>query len=153
MTQGGDRHVAAYPRRARSLQLRSQGAAAQDPGLLGHRRRQPRPGRCRTGRRARQAQNPPALTLAAAQNAADGGEGSFGEWLQDRKNRRQIPHRFEQCGYTPVRNDAAPTDGLWKIKGKRQAIYASALLSRRDQSAAAGELAAGKRWDGKQWSR
>ena len=96
--------------------------------------------------------NPPALTLAAAQNAADDGEGSFGEWLQDRKNRRQIPHRFEQCGYAPVRNAAAPADGLWKIKGKRQAIYASALLSRRDQLAAAGELAAGKRWDGKQWS-
>ena len=97
--------------------------------------------------------NPPALTLAAAQNAADDGEGSFGEWLRDRKNRRQIPHRFEQCGYAPVRNDAAPTDGLWKIKGKRQAIYASTLLSRRDQLAAAGELAASKRWDGKQWSR
>jgi hypothetical protein len=95
--------------------------------------------------------NPPALTLAAAQNAADGGEGSLGEWLQDRKNRRQIPHRFEQCGYAPVRNDAAPADGLWKIKGRRQAIYASTCLSRRDQLAAAGKLAAGQRWDGKQW--
>jgi hypothetical protein len=95
--------------------------------------------------------NPPALTLADAQNAADSGEGGFGEWLLDRKNRRQIPYRFEQCGYTPVRNGAAPTDGLWKIKGKRQAVYARAALSSRDQLAAAGELAAGKRWDGTQW--
>jgi hypothetical protein len=94
--------------------------------------------------------HPPALTLAEAQNAVS---GDFEEWLLDRRNRRQIPHRFQQCGYAPVRNDAAPTDGLWKIKGKRQAIYALALLSRRDQFAAAGELAAGKRWDGKQWRK
>jgi hypothetical protein len=33
-----------------------------------------------------------------------------------------IPHRLEQCGYVPVRNDGAK-DGLWKINGKRQTIY------------------------------
>jgi len=41
----------------------------------------------------------------------------FGEWLRDRKNARRIPHRFEECGYVPVRNPDA-TDGLWKIGGR-----------------------------------
>ena len=44
------------------------------------------------------------------------------EWLNDRKNRRAIPHRFESCGYAPVRNDTAK-DGLWVIGGKRQVVY------------------------------
>ena len=52
---------------------------------------------------------------------------SFAYWLADRKNRRLIPHRFEQCGYSPVRNDAAK-DGLWKVNGARQVIYALASL-------------------------
>ena len=38
----------------------------------------------------------------------------FKMWLQDRKNRRAIPHRFEQCGYAPVRNPDRE-DGLWKV--------------------------------------
>ena len=37
-------------------------------------------------------------------------------WLCDRKNRRAIPHRLEQCGYIPVRN-ADAVDGLFKIGG------------------------------------
>jgi hypothetical protein len=53
---------------------------------------------------------------------------SFAAWLADRKNRRQIPHRFETVGYSPVRNEAAD-DGLWKVGGKRQTIYALASLS------------------------
>ncbi len=44
-------------------------------------------------------------------------------WINDRKNRRTIPHRLEKCGYTPVRNSGAE-DGLWKISGRRQAVYA-----------------------------
>jgi hypothetical protein len=48
---------------------------------------------------------------------------SFAYWLADRKNRSRIPHRFEQCSYTPVRNDAAK-DGLWKVNGARQVVYA-----------------------------
>jgi hypothetical protein len=62
--------------------------------------------------------------------------GAFAHWLGDRRNRRQIPHRFEQSGYTPVRNDAAK-DGLWKVGDARQVIYALASLSLHDRLAAA----------------
>jgi len=62
--------------------------------------------------------NPDAVTLLKVQNIAP---AEFAVWLKDRKNRRAIPHRFEQCGYVPVRNDAAK-DGDWKIGGTRQRI-------------------------------
>jgi hypothetical protein len=61
------------------------------------------------------------------------------EWLMDRKNRRAIPHRMERCGYVPVRNPEAD-DGLWKLQGKRQAVYAKANLSEPDRTAAARKL-------------
>jgi hypothetical protein len=80
--------------------------------------------------------SPKAVTLADIQETA---EGAFGEWIRDRKNRRAIPHRLEKCGYVPVRNDAAK-DRLWKIHGRRQAVYASSELSFRDQITAAREL-------------
>jgi hypothetical protein len=80
--------------------------------------------------------NPQATTLARVQNKAT---GDFGAWLRDRKNRRTIAYRFEQCGYVPVRNGAAKS-GLWMIKGKRQVVYAKACLSLRDQLAAASSL-------------
>jgi hypothetical protein len=60
-------------------------------------------------------------------------------WLVDRKNRRVIPHRLESCGYVPVRNPTAK-DGLWKVQGKRQVIYAKASLAVRDRIIAAGRL-------------
>jgi Family of unknown function (DUF5906) len=81
--------------------------------------------------------NPPAMTLSQIANAAS---GEFETWIRDRKNRRAIPHRLEQCGYVPIRNDLAK-DGLWKIKGKRQVIYTKSNLSIRDQLAAANDLA------------
>jgi hypothetical protein len=65
--------------------------------------------------------------------------GQFQEWLLDRKNRRIIPRRFEKCGYVPVRNIDAE-DGLWKLNGRRQAIYARSELSIRDQITAAQDL-------------
>jgi hypothetical protein len=80
--------------------------------------------------------NPDVTTLDRVQNAAT---GDFQVWVKDRKNRRQIPFRFEQCGYVPVRNDAAD-DGLWKIHGKRQVVYARADLPPRDRLAAANKL-------------
>ncbi len=63
----------------------------------------------------------------------------IGLWLGERKNRRQIPLRMEPCGYVPVHNPTAK-DGLWKIDGKRQAVYAKATLLLRDQLAAAARL-------------
>jgi Bifunctional DNA primase/polymerase, N-terminal/Family of unknown function (DUF5906) len=69
-------------------------------------------------------------------------EGYFQEWLMDRKNRRAIPHRFETCGFVPVRNTATK-DALWVIGGKRQVIYARAKLSLKDQIKAAQRLSKG----------
>jgi hypothetical protein len=80
--------------------------------------------------------NPDATTLARITNEA---RGEFETWIKDRKNRRVIPHRLEKCGYSPVRNDAAK-DGLWKINGARQVVYAKTPLSLRDRLAAANRL-------------
>jgi hypothetical protein len=80
---------------------------------------------------------PDALTIMALISYAS---DSFREWLQDRRNRRQIPHRLETAGYVPVHNPTA-TDGLLKIDGRRQAIYARTTLNLRDRLAAAGKLA------------
>ena len=63
----------------------------------------------------------------------------FYTWLRDRKNRRNIPHRLEQCGYIPVRNDAAD-DGLFKINNRRQAVYARTGLSFRGRLEAVRKL-------------
>jgi hypothetical protein len=60
----------------------------------------------------------------------------FADWLRDRKNSRLIPHRLEECGYVAVRN-ASAKDGLWKVDGKRQAVYGKAALTNRDRLAAA----------------
>jgi hypothetical protein len=81
--------------------------------------------------------NPPAVTIARLQSVAVGTE--FGLWLMDRKNRRAIPHRLESCGYTPVRNQDAK-DGLWKVGGARQVVYADSSLSKQQQIAAARGL-------------
>ena len=83
--------------------------------------------------------NPNATTLIRVQNAAT---GDFQSWICDRKNRRQIPYRFEQCGYVPVRNDAAAS-GLWVINKTRQVVYAKASLSVRDRLTAARKLTEG----------
>jgi hypothetical protein len=80
--------------------------------------------------------NPAATTLARLMNEAT---GDFETWIRDRKNRRAIPHRLEQCGYVPVRNDAAK-DGLWKINQARQVVYARDDLSIRDRIKAAQAL-------------
>ena len=63
----------------------------------------------------------------------------YGEWLKDRRNRRQIPHRLEDCDYTPVRSNTR--DGFWIVHGKRQVIYARKVLSLRDRHIAAQRLA------------
>ena len=63
-------------------------------------------------------------------------QSEFIDYLKDRKNSRKIPHRFEACGYTPVRNPDAE-DGLWGINGRRQVVYARSDLSLRDRIAAA----------------
>ena len=66
--------------------------------------------------------------------------GDFLAWLYDRKNRRVIPHRLETADYIPVRNPDAPADGLWKIIGRRQAVYAHSGLSVAERIKAARTL-------------
>jgi hypothetical protein len=80
--------------------------------------------------------NPDATTIL---RIAEGADHDLSLWIKDRKNRRQIPHRLEQVGYVPVRNDYAD-DGLWKLYGKRQAIYAKSALSPSDRLRSAKAL-------------
>lgn len=80
--------------------------------------------------------HPDATTLAEIAKKAT---GDFADWIRDRKNSRQIPHRMEAAEYVPVRNDNAKS-GLWVIGGKRQVIYARQDLSVRDRIAAAQRL-------------
>jgi hypothetical protein len=84
--------------------------------------------------------NPPAITLARIANMAT---GDFAAVILDRKNRRAMPHRLERCGYTQIRNENAE-DGLWRINGRRQAIYAKAELSPKEQFIAASRLVGGE---------
>jgi len=67
-------------------------------------------------------------------------QGDLFDWLNERKNRRIIPHKFEACGYAPLRNPYAK-DGLWVIKGKRQAVYGRLDAPIADRIKAAGKLA------------
>jgi hypothetical protein len=80
--------------------------------------------------------DPDAVTLLQLIEKAQGGTT---DWLMDRRNRRAIPHRMERCGYSPVRNPTA-ADGLWKLKGGRQVIYARTTLSHDERVRAAREL-------------
>ena len=67
-------------------------------------------------------------------------QASLFDFLTDRKNSRRIPHRLEACGYVPVRNPDAK-DGLWKILGRRQVVYAKDTLGSRERLAAVLPLA------------
>jgi len=80
--------------------------------------------------------NPDAMTVKQLIAAAT---GPAAEWLSDNRSRRALPHRLERCGYVSVHNPDAK-DGVWKIKGARQWIYAKTRLSLRDQLAAARKV-------------
>jgi hypothetical protein len=86
--------------------------------------------------------NPAAVTVPQLAGAS---VQAFHDWLIDRRNSRQIPHRLEAVGYVRVRNDADRHDGQWKVAGKRVTIYARKELSVRDRLAAAMHLATGSR--------
>ena len=81
--------------------------------------------------------NPMVLTLEDLISKAD---EPLAEWLLDRKSRRQIPHRLESCGYRPVRN-AHVQDGLYVIRGRRQAVYGKATSSEAERVTAAAAKA------------
>jgi hypothetical protein len=73
--------------------------------------------------------NPKAFTLDDLRAHAI---GELEGWLNDRRNRRIIPHRLELCGYVPVRNSSTK-DGYWIVDGIRQPIYARASLAPEDR--------------------
>jgi hypothetical protein len=79
--------------------------------------------------------NPAAVTLAQIQSGA---EYEFQKWMSERRNQRQVIHRLEDCGYEAVRSDAK--DRLWVVGGRRQMVYAVAMLSTRDKLSAVSEL-------------
>jgi hypothetical protein len=80
--------------------------------------------------------DPPATTLDRITNESANG---LREWLEDRRNRRAIPHRMERAGYVSIRNGDAK-DGMWKINDRRQRIYGRAELSLAGQLVAARTL-------------
>ncbi len=84
--------------------------------------------------------NPAALVLdALANRARDIGLHGLADELVDRKNRRSLPHRLERVDYVRVANpDAA--DGLFKLRGRRQAVYARRQLNLSEQVRAARGL-------------
>jgi hypothetical protein len=77
--------------------------------------------------------NPAVVTL---DELRAGATEDFKAWLCDRRSSRAIPHRLEDCGYEAVRNPDAK-DGLWRINGRRQVIYARKELSAQEKQRAA----------------
>ena len=78
--------------------------------------------------------NPPALTIEQLMEKAPGLE-----WLHGLTNRKIVAHRLEDNHYVNTRNRGA-NDGLWKIKGRRQVIYARSELTRGQREGAAQAL-------------
>jgi len=64
--------------------------------------------------------NPAAVTIAEI-SAKAGSDLML--WLEDRKNRRAIAHRLENCGYSVVLNPDAG-DGRWRINESKYVVYA-----------------------------
>ncbi|MFZ4760113.1 MAG: hypothetical protein ACOYLX_18255, partial [Burkholderiaceae bacterium] len=92
---------------------------------------------------------PDALTLdvlVANAEAVHGGMSDIVQMLKDTKRRRALPHKLDRAGYAPVRNPDAD-DGLWKLAGRRQVVYARRGMAVADQIRAVRALG------GAPWSR
>lgn len=86
---------------------------------------------------------PDVVTIAKLVATVDTSNASFSEFLRDRRNAKVVNHRLEACGYTVVRNpDAA--DGLWRINGRRQAVYGRVDRSPQERLDAAKGV--GRQW-------
>lgn len=84
--------------------------------------------------------NPDALRLdSLVMSATDLGNLDLAHWLKDPKNRRSIPHRLAQCGYSNVPNQTVK-DRQWIVDGSRQRIYAKVELSNEHREKAASKL-------------
>jgi Family of unknown function (DUF5906) len=78
--------------------------------------------------------NPDALTIKQLAAVAIGEAAE----LLNSKYRKALPHRLERCGYVSERG---PSDGQWKLGGKRQTIYVKQALSPQQRKQAAKTLA------------
>jgi hypothetical protein len=134
---GGDRHVAAYLREFELAGFNPKAPPPQTPAFWEIVDSGRAPEDAEMGDTLDRLGNPDAVTLRHL--AANAASEEFSEWLNDRKNSRQIPHRLEQCGYVAVRNEAAD-DGRWKLSGKRQTVYAKKALSIKERVIAVGKL-------------
>jgi hypothetical protein len=83
---------------------------------------------------------PDIITVDQVTTRASSIQPAFAEWLRDRKNKRAIPHRFEDCGYVAVANPN-DTGGRWKIDGVRHTLYGKTGFAVRDRLAAAMKFA------------
>jgi hypothetical protein len=85
---------------------------------------------------------PDAVTIPDITRAASAAGAGFLMWISDRKNRRAIPHRMEQCGYVPVRHPGRK-EGNWIIGQTRVVVYAKSSLPVSERLRAASDLARG----------
>jgi hypothetical protein len=72
---------------------------------------------------------PDAVTVEDLVRGATRTDATFGHWLGERKSRRHLVHRLEQCGYSQLRNPDDQHDGQWRINGKRVTVYTLATLT------------------------
>ncbi|MDW9896313.1 hypothetical protein GOB10_11070 [Sinorhizobium meliloti] len=66
-------------------------------------------------------------------------ESPLEAWLNDPKNRRQIPKNMDRAGYVKLANPNAD-DGFWVIGSKRTVVYARKDISFQARLSAANEL-------------
>ena len=84
--------------------------------------------------------NPDAVTLSAIVDELQGSKNyGLREWLCDRKNRKAVNHRLENCQYRAVNNPDAK-DGMWRINDRRQMVYAKIELPLAEQLKAAKKM-------------
>jgi hypothetical protein len=133
---GGNRHVAAYLAKFDIRSFDPKEPPPKTPAFWDIVNASRRPEDAELADVLDQMGNPDATTLSRIANQAT---GEIQMWVLDRKNRRAVPHRLEQSGYVPVRNSTAK-DGLWKINGARQVVYAKSTLPPPDRLRAASKL-------------
>jgi len=82
--------------------------------------------------------NPAIVTLDLLRNNT-GVHRDLHEWLNDRKNRRAVPHRMEAAGYIQADNPGR-ADNLWVVNGIRQALYGQVGISAQERTLAARDF-------------
>jgi hypothetical protein len=127
--EGGDRHVAAYLAMLDIADFDPKAAPSKTPAFwrIVNANRTSEEGELQDI--LDKLGTPDAVTIEQIRNATTDifERDSLWQWLRDRKNRKAVSHRLENCGYLAVNNPDAD-DGLWRISGRRQAVYAKKTL-------------------------